>query len=104
MAQLTSLHDLFVQKLRYVYDAEQRLTKALPNLSKAATSPELKQAFDSHLRETETHVERLERLFGMCDEKPNADSNPAIKGIVNAGDDVAGLKDEAVRDAALIAA
>jgi ferritin-like metal-binding protein YciE len=105
MAQMKSLHDLFVQKLRYVYDAEQRLTKALPQMSKAANAPELKQAFDSHVKETQTHVERLEQLFGMVDERPNADTSESMKGIVSAGDDVIGLNaDEPVRDAALIAA
>ena len=73
-------------------------------MEKAASSPELKQAFASHLTETETHVERLERLFGLFDQKPNADTNDAIKGIISAGDDVTGLDSDAVRDAALIAA
>jgi ferritin-like metal-binding protein YciE len=105
MAELKTLNDLFIQKLKHVYDTEQRLTKALPKLSKAATSPELKQAFDSHLKETESHLERAERLFGFFDQKPNADTNPSIKGIVSAGEDVIDLKAEPpVKDAALIAA
>jgi ferritin-like metal-binding protein YciE len=105
MAELKTLNELFVQKLKYVYDAEQRLTKALPQLSKAAAAPELKQAFDSHLKETESHVERAERLFGIFDQKPNADTNPSIKGIISAGDDMTGLRAEPpVKDAALIAA
>ena len=105
MAELKTLNELFVQKLKYVYDAEQRLTKALPKLSKEAAAPELKQAFDAHLKETESHIERVERLFGFFDQKPNADTNPSIKGIVSAGDDVIGLKAEPpVKDAALIAA
>lgn len=105
MSDLKNLNDLFVQKLRYVYDAEQRLTKALPKLADAATSPELKRAFEAHLRETETHVSRAEQLFGLFDQKPDADGNDAIKGLVSAGSDVAKLDGEdAVRDAALIAA
>ncbi|HEX5474553.1 MAG TPA: DUF892 family protein [Vicinamibacterales bacterium] len=105
MATPRSLNDLFIQKIRYVYDAEQRLTKALPKLSKAASAPDLKQAFDAHLKETETHVERVERLFGLIDEKPNADTNANIKGIISAGDDVIDLDADApVKDAALIAA
>jgi ferritin-like metal-binding protein YciE len=105
MADMKSLNDLFVQKLRYVYDAEERLVKALPKLSKAATSSELRSAFDSHLKETETHVERVEQLFGLFDQKPNADTNDSIKGIISAGDDVISLKaDPPVKDAALIAA
>jgi ferritin-like metal-binding protein YciE len=105
MARPESLNDLFIQKLKYVYDAEQRLVKALPKLSKAASAPGLKQAFDTHLRETETHIERAERLFGLFDQKPNTDSNANIKGIISSGDDVADLKADApVKDAALIAA
>ena len=104
MADPKDLTGLFVKKLRYLYDTEQRLTKALPKMEKAATSPDLKQAFRSHLSETETHVERLERLFGFFDEKPNADADDAIKGIISAGDNVSGIDSDAVRDAALIAA
>ncbi len=105
MAQPQSLNDLFVQKLRYVYDAEQRLVKALPKLSKAANASALKQAFDSHLKQTETHVDRVEQLFGLFGEKPNADGNANMKGIVSAGDDVIDLDTDApIKDAALIAA
>ncbi len=104
MADVKNLNDLFVQKLRYVYDAEQRLTKALPKLAEAATSPELKRAFEAHLRETETHVSRAEQLFGLFGQEPDADGNDAIKGLLSAGSDVAKLDDDSVRDAALIAA
>jgi ferritin-like metal-binding protein YciE len=107
MSEMRTLNDLFVQKLKYVYDAdaEQRLTKALPKLSKAARTPELKEAFDTHLRETEIHVDRIENLFGMFGSKPDADTSDSMKGIVSAGDDVAGWKgDDSVRDAGLIAA
>jgi ferritin-like metal-binding protein YciE len=104
MADPKDLNGLFIKKLRHVYDTEQRLTKALPKMEKAATSPDLKQAFRSHLTETETHVERLERLFGFFDETPNADTDDAIKGIISAGDNVSGIDSDAVRDAALIAA
>lgn len=105
MADPRSLSELFVQKLRYVYDAEQRLVKALPKLSKAAHSGELKHAFDSHLKQTETHVDRAEQLFGLFGEKPDADGNSNMKGILDAGDDVMDLDADApVKDAALIAA
>jgi len=105
MAAPQSLNDLFVQKLKYVYDAEQRLTKALPKLASAASSPALREAFESHLTETETHVARVEQLFGLFNQASDADSNPNMKGIISAGEDVAGLNaDGAVKDAALIAA
>src|SRR5688572_1756519 len=105
MATPQSLSDLFVQKLKYLYDAEQRLTKALPKLASATSAPALKQAFESHRTETETHVARLEQLFDLFGQKSNADSNPNMKGIISAGEDVIELNaDGPVKDAALIAA
>ncbi len=105
MAELKNLEDLFVQKLRYVYDAEQRLTKALPKMAKAASASDLKAAFEMHLKETEAHIARLEQLFGLFAQKPDADTNDAIKGLVSAGGDMTSLDaDEPVRDAAIIAA
>jgi ferritin-like metal-binding protein YciE len=105
MARPESLNDLFVQKLKHVYDAEQRLIKTLPKLFNAATSSQLKQAFESHLKETQIHAERAEQLFSFFNQKPNTDTNENIKGIISAGDDVIGLKADApVKDAALIAA
>src|SRR5438309_3965363 len=104
MPDVNNLNDLFVRTLRRIYDAEQRLIKALPKLEKSASSPELKQAFQKHLKETETHVERLDRLFGLFDQKPNADTSESIKGLIKDGEDVAGLDaEEPVKDAGLIA-
>ena len=105
MPALKNLDDLFVHTLRRVLDAERRLTSALPKMAKAAEAPELKQAFESHLKETKMHVERLERLFAMFDQPPNADTDDALKGIVKAGEDAIKLDAAtSVRDAALIAA
>ena len=75
MADPKSLRDLLVQKLRYMYDAEQRLVKALPDLADAATSPDLKQALMLHLQETETHVDRIQQLFGLFGEEADADTS-----------------------------
>jgi ferritin-like metal-binding protein YciE len=105
MAELKNLDDLFVHTLRRVYDAERRLTHALPKAAAAAHASDLKQALESHHHETETHVERVEQLFRMFDREPDADTDEALKGIVRAGDDVINLNaDESVRDAALIVA
>ncbi len=106
MSNVQSLEELFVQRLRYAYDTEQRLTKALPKLSKAAHSPELKQAFDEHLKQTETHVDRAQQVFNLFGKSPNADTDEGIKGIVDAGEDAIGVKsdDPVVKDAGLIAA
>jgi ferritin-like metal-binding protein YciE len=105
MAEPQTLKDLFMQKLRYVYDTEQRLTKTLPKLSDAASSSALKQAFDAHQKETETHVDRVQQIFGLFDQSPDADTDSSIKGIISAGGDVIDLDADApVKDAALIAA
>lgn len=61
--KLESLRDLLVEQLQDLYDAENRITKALPKMAKAASSPELKAAFEKHLAETEGHVTRLEQAF-----------------------------------------
>ena len=104
MADMKTLDDLFVHKLRRVYDAEQRLTKALPKLVKAASSPELKAALQVHFEETEVHVERLDRIFGWFGEKPKADTCDGMNGIIWDGDDMRDLDAESeVRDAGLIA-
>jgi len=105
MASPRNLNELFVHKIRRVYDAEQRLTKALPKMADAANASDLKQAFRNHLRETETHIERLQRLFGMFDQKPDTDTSDSIKGLIKDGDDAIDMKaDGPVKDASLIAA
>jgi len=105
MSELTSLHDLFVEQLQDLYDAEQQLTKALPKMAKAAHSSDLQQAFQHHLEETERQVERLEHVFEEIGEEAKAKSCKAMKGLIAEGDEVLKAKgSEEVRDAALIAA
>jgi len=80
MAEAGTLHTAFIDELRDSYDAEKQLTKALPKLAKAASNPQLRQAFESHLKETEGHVERLEQVFG-CRLRVNrvpADGKPFV--------------------------
>jgi ferritin-like metal-binding protein YciE len=104
MAEMMSLKDLFVYELRDLYDAEQRLTKALPDMAKAATSPDLKAAFQAHLTETETHVARLEQVFGLFGEAIEGETCDGIKGLLEEGEEL--LDEDAteeVRDAGLIA-
>src|ERR1700687_1065634 len=64
-----TLYDAFIEELQDAYDAEKQLTKALPKMAKAATSPQLRAAFESHLQETRGQIERLERVFESLDEK-----------------------------------
>ena len=102
---LNSLDDLFVVQIQDLYDAEQRLTKALPKMAEAATSNTLKSAFQSHLRETERHVERLEEVFRAIGLSPESETCEAMKGLIAEGDEaISAGGDPTVRDAALIAA
>jgi ferritin-like metal-binding protein YciE len=105
MADNGTLHDAFLDELRDAYDAEKQLTKALPKLAKAATSPELRSAFESHLEETKGHVERLEQVFESLDEKVRGKHCDGIAGIIEEGKSVMGEEfDEMTMDACLIAA
>ena len=103
--QFNSLNDLFVQQLKDLYDGEQQLTEALPLMAKAATSSQLKNAFQEHFRETQGHVQRLEQVFRAINCEPEREACPAMKGMIKEGNDVmSATGDPAVRDAALIAA
>lgn len=82
MASLENLHDLFVNELRDIFDAEQQLLKALPLMSQAATSPELKQGFEMHLRETKEQINRLEQIFAGLGETPTGKSCKAMQGLI----------------------
>jgi ferritin-like metal-binding protein YciE len=102
-----NLHDVLVDLLKDTYHAEKQLIKALPKMAKAATSEELRSAFESHLTETEGHVERLEQAFAMLEMKPAAKVCHGMMGLVEEGTEVIDEKpgsDPASIDAALIAA
>jgi ferritin-like metal-binding protein YciE len=102
---LNSLDDLFIVQIQDLYDAEQRLTKALPKMAEAASSKTLKVAFQSHLRETEQHVARLEEVFQAIGLTPERETCEAMKGLIAEGDEaISAGGDPDVRDAALIAA
>jgi len=105
MADAGTLHDAFLDELRDAYDAEKQLTKALPKLAKAATSPDLRAAFESHLEETRGHVDRLEQVFESLDEKVKGKHCDGIAGIIEEGKSVMEEDfDETTMDACLIAA
>jgi ferritin-like metal-binding protein YciE len=105
MAHTGTLHDAFIDELRDTYDAEKQLTKALPKLAQASSSPELREAFESHLVETEGQIARLERVFESLDEKARGKHCDGIAGIISEGKKVLenGF-DETAMDACLIAA
>ena len=100
------LKDLFLDGLKDIYWAEKHLVKALPKMSKNATSEELKAAFDMHTTETEEHVSRLEEIFGMIGEKAQAKKCPAMEGLLEEGDEIAESTEKGtmVRDCGLIMA
>jgi ferritin-like metal-binding protein YciE len=102
---IKTLDDLFVHQLKDIYYAEKQLVKALPKMAEKATSPQLKQAFQSHLDETKGHVARVEQVFKMHGVEAKAVDCPAIDGIIEEANEVAGdIDDKQVLDAALIAA
>ena len=105
MADTGTLHDAFIDELRDTYDAERQLTKALPKLAKAATSPQLREAFETHLEETQGQIERLEQVFETLDEKVRGKHCDGIAGIIEEGKSIMEEDfDEATMDACLIAA
>jgi ferritin-like metal-binding protein YciE len=105
MAKLDTLRTLWIEEMRDLYNAENQLLKALPKMAKRATTPELKEAFESHLEETQTHVERLEEIFSNLGKKPSGKTCKGMKGLVEEGAEM--MKEDgpdSVIDAGIIAA
>src|SRR5215213_11000909 len=98
-----SLRELFIEELRDAYDAEKRLARALPKLSKAATSESLQMAFADHAAETEDQVTRLEQVFRAIGETPRGKKCDGIIGIIEEGETAMDELEGVVLDAALIA-
>lgn len=99
-----NLREALVEEIRDLYNAEKQLLKALPKMAKGASSDELRDAFESHLEETEGQVTRLERVFDLLEEKPRGKHCAGMAGIIEEGNDV--LQEDmenAVLDACLIA-
>jgi ferritin-like metal-binding protein YciE len=103
--KLETMEDLFVDELRDLYDAEKQILKALPKMTKAASSTQLKAAFEEHLTVTRGQVERLERIFSQMDEKPGGKKCTGMKGLLEEGEELIGEGDSsALLDAGLIGA
>ncbi|HET7178625.1 MAG TPA: ferritin-like domain-containing protein [Chryseosolibacter sp.] len=98
------LEDFFMDALKDIYWAEKALTKALPKMSRSATSKELKKAFDQHLEVTKKHVGRLEKVFQQMGKKAQAKKCEAMSGLIEESESVMSeTKDDTfTRDAALI--
>ena len=104
-AALNTFDELFVEQLEDLYDAEKRLTQALPKMAQAAHNQSLKTGFQEHLRQTENHVKRLEESFRILGKSARSKTCQAMKGLIAEGEEViSGSGDAAVKDAALIAA
>jgi len=102
---MKTLKKLFLDELADMYDAERRILKALPKMSKAATCQDLKAAIQSHLRETEGHVRKLEQVFQSFGEKAKGQTCEATVGLLEEGDEIAAdFKGSPAINAALISA
>ena len=102
---MSDLQKLFEHTLKDIYFAEKQIVKTLPKLAKKAQSRELKDAFETHRKQTEEHIERLEQIFKMIGKAARTTECKAIEGILEEGDEVAELfADGKALDAGLIAA
>ena len=79
---MKTLHELFIHELQDMYDAEQQLTKALPEVEKETTDPMIKQRVRQHLMETEQHVRNLEACFQALGEKAKTQKCAGIAGLL----------------------
>jgi len=103
--KLDTLQKLYTDELRDLYNAENQLVKALPKMAKAASSEDLKDAFEKHLEQTKGHVKRLEQVFDALGEKPKGKTCRAMKGLIEEGSEI--LKEEgeeSILDAGIIVA
>ena len=102
---METLEKLYINELRDLYSAENQLLKALPKMAKGASSAELKEAFENHLAETETHVERLEQIFKDLEENPKGKTCHGMKGLIEEGSEILEEEGEkSVLDAGIIVA
>jgi ferritin-like metal-binding protein YciE len=102
----SALQELFTDEIKDIYWAEKHLSKALPKMQEAATSEELQNAFETHLEQTMGHIERLEKVFELLEEKVEGKTCDAMEGLVEETESVIDDTDEgtATRDVGLILA
>ncbi len=104
-SKLATLEDLYTDMLKDLYSAEKQLVKALPKMAKNAQSPDLQRAFQEHLKQTEGHVERIERIFSDLEGSPRGKKCVGMEGLIEEGNEL--LQEDVepdVLDAGLIAA
>ncbi|MGK7871237.1 ferritin-like domain-containing protein [Falsiroseomonas sp. E2-1-a20] len=102
---MKTMDDLFLMTLKDIYYAERQLLKALPKMSRAAQSAELKQAFKEHKDQTEGQIERLQQVFQILGKRAQGQTCEAIQGLIQEGEELLeeAPQPSAVRDAGLIA-
>lgn len=103
--KMASLEDLYMDLLKDLYSAEKQLVKALPKMAKTAEATDLRKAFEEHLRQTEEHVTRIERIFSDLDGSPRGKKCVGMEGLIEEGNEL--MKENVepdVLDAGLIAA
>ena len=103
--QMESLQELLIEEMRDIYSAENQLLKAMPKMAKKASNPDLKKAFETHLKETEGQVQRLQKIFEKLGKKPTGKKCAAMEGLIEEAKDMMGedMEDDTM-DAALISA
>lgn len=102
---METINDLFEDQIKDLYNAENQLLKALPRMAKKASSPELKKGFENHLKQTEGHVSRLEKIAKMWEFKPTGKKCKAMEGLIEEGKEVLSEDgDDSIIDIALVAA
>jgi ferritin-like metal-binding protein YciE len=102
--KVNSLHELYLEQLRDLYDAEQQIIKALPEMIEAATAEDLKQALTGHLDVTRVQAKRLENIFTQLGEKPKGEKCQGIEGVIaEANELIEEVENPDIRDAAIIA-
>jgi ferritin-like metal-binding protein YciE len=100
-----NLKSILIEELKDIYHAEGQLVKALPKMAKAAQNEDLKEGINEHLKKSENHVKRLERVFNLLDEPAKGKTCPAMKGLIEEGNETIKEHDaSALRDVLIIAA
>jgi ferritin-like metal-binding protein YciE len=98
-----TMEDLFVETLKDIYYAEKHILKALPGMVKKADSKKLKEALETHRKETEGQVDRLDQVFKLFDVAPRGKKCEAIEGIIaEAKEHMEDIEDPKVLDAGMI--
>ena len=105
MSTVGTMDELFLEELKDLYSAENQITKALPKMAKAASSKELRAAFEHHLKETEGHIERLEKVFDTLGKSAKGKTCEGMKGVLEEGaEELKEMEAGNVRDEAMISA